>query len=127
MNNKYLKKLKLKDKPYNFKQWKATPKIRKIKEKTGMDYRSVWNFDLTVAAYIYSHLKLYKDYTITDLYRTTFIYNGRTYSLSEGIDIVCEGLADYLSASITERTVETLKKYTDALHLFAEMAPYIWD
>lgn len=28
-------------------------------------------------------------------------HNGRTYSLSEGIDIVCEGIADYLSTSIT--------------------------
>ena len=121
--HKYLKELGLSgDKPYYFDGLDEEPEeyIKKDKHymKTGIHYAEIWNFDRYSMAFIYEHLRYYKDYTMTQLYPSynkqtgkrylpnMIEYQGKDYYMGSLIDILCDKIRYYF-----KHTPEDFIKY----------------
>ena len=146
--NKYMEDLQLKPNDYDVKTWSCGDHTIDIYNKTGMDFRECWEFDMYIALHIYSHLRLYLDYTCTDTEYEEYDFGDFHGTLKAAIWRVCDGLRLYVEEGKEEEAVflkkcgvylgrelvDHLDKYTAgssvlkaALHLFAEIAPSIWD
>lgn len=110
--HKYLKELGMSgDKPYYFDGLDEEPEeyIKKDKHymKTGIHYAEIWNFDRYCLAWLYEHLRYYKDYTVTQLYPSydketgkknnpnMIKYQGKEYYMGSLIDILCDKIRYY--------------------------------
>lgn len=150
MYNKYLEEIGVKPERYDYKSWRKGKYTKKIKKETGLDFREVYNFDLSVAYYIYSRLQLFKEHTNTDLEYTSNKWGTFEGTLKEAIERVCKGLKLYIKDDTSdekynkkcakylginyddiddpmEKAELPYKVYKEALHLFAEIASSIWD
>lgn len=149
MYNKYLEDLGLTRDDYDYTTWTEGKKLKKIRKKTGLDFRACYNFDNTIAFYLYSMLKLYSKYTITALDYEKCQYGDFYGTLGEAIRQVRKGLKLYIKygfsmISLTDKqkgkvakylgvSIDDLKEdalisvYKKAMHLYADIAPYIWD
>lgn len=149
MYNKYLEELGIPREEYDYTTWGNCKRLRKIKKKTGLDFRECYQFDSTLAYYLYSMLKLYTKYTVTDLEYEKQTFGDFEGTLNDAIKQVCKGLKlyikyDFLITSMTKKQKKKVAKYLGvsiddlnygsmvevykkALHLFADIAPCIWD
>ena len=109
--NKYARKLGLSRSNIDVTTWSIGKRGRKIKSKTGVDFRECYNLDHTLALYIYSRLKAYKKYTVCDLeYDKDRDFGDVHGTMRQAIDEVLKGLKLYLK----EQTVMTGdEKYLD--------------
>ena len=145
--NKYIEDLGYKYEETDIRTWVMGKNTRKIKKKTGIDYRECYNLDDSIAMYIYSRLKAYKRYTITDLEYEDKDYGEFNGTLKEGIDIVLKGLKLYLKDNhVKENYLDKCKKYlgieevpdyfsltapcmvfSKAMKVLADIGPALWD
>jgi hypothetical protein len=144
--NKYLKDLGCNRNNIDPTKFSRSSKTKKLKEKTGIDYRECYNLDMSIAVYIYSRLSLYKDHTITDLRYEEKDYGDYHGFLDDAINVVLTGLRLYIRQSDTEKYLKKCQKYLDletrpdffqytaaelsykkAMNMFANIAPYLWD
>ena len=145
--NKYVEELGLKYDDIDITNWTLGKNAKKIKKKTGVDYRECYNFDMSVALYIYSRLKAYKKYTIADLEYEEKYYGNYRGTLKSAIDIVLNGLKLYVKDEAHDKKyLDKCQKYLGleevpehfnmlapsmvfykAMNMFAEIGPAIWD
>ena len=146
--NKYIEDLNLKRANIDVSAWGRSQKIKKLKKKTGIDYRECHNLDNSIALYVYSRLKCYKEYTIADLEYEAKDYGDFHGTLKEAIDIVLKGLKLYLKRD--EYSVDKYMKkcqkylqyeevednfnymaaglvYSKAMKTLADIGPALWD
>lgn len=114
--HKYLKELGLSgNKPYYFEGLDDEPEdyIKKDKHymQTGIHYAEIWNFDKYSMAFLYEHLRYYKDYTMAQLYPSydkktgkkenpnMIKYHGKDYYMGSLIDILCDKIRYYFKHS----------------------------
>ena len=107
-NHKYLKELGLSDKPY----WQFDQSLADIKkdtnyQKTGIHYSEIWNFDEYSLAWLYEHLRYYKDYTVTSLYPS---YNKKT-GKKENPNMIKYNNKDYYMGSLIDILLDKIRYY----------------
>ena len=149
--NKYAEKLGLSHSNTDITTWALGKRYKKIKDKTGVDFRECFEFDMTLVLFIYSRLKAYKKYTICDLnYDLDRDFGDVHGTMGEAIDEVLKGLKLYLQehrvSSGNDKYLNKCKKYLKitevdetfkykapllvcrrAFIILADLVPSLWD
>lgn len=131
--NKYAKKLGLSRSNTDITTWSFGKMGKKIKKKTGIDFRECYDFDHTLALFIYSRLKVYKKYTVCDLHYDKDRNFGDVHgTMGQAIDEVLKGLKLYLKEQTVmtgdEKYLNKCKKYlklTEVDETFVYKAPVL--
>ena len=148
---KYIEQLNINRDDVDISKWGTGTTNKKILKETGMDFRECYNFDVYEACHIYSHIKLYMDYTVTDLSYDERDFGKFHGTLRQALCKILEGLELFLCSDRRySNEAEYLKKCADyvhffdnsieiekysaeykvliqAMHLYAEVLPSIWD
>lgn len=98
------------------------------KEKYGFDSRECYALDLTLAVWLYSHLRLYKDDAekIVALHETIVPLKEGKKPLDEVVNELLEEIKLYL---VSKSDIEDTEKYGHlqrALKILSEAIPYLW-
>ena len=127
MKHKYLEELGF-DPLYETKKDKRNKKWAKEREKYGFDSRETWNMDITFLAWLYEHLRMYKDVNIVDLTFHKFDYNGEIVSLEDVINKILENIKfvfkDETSYFIGNN--EVIAAENEIMDLFSMVWKYLW-
>ena len=125
---KYLEDLGLKTEQYgtNFMpdDDKRAKKWAKERKKYGFDNREIWNLDRTFIEWIYTRVKMYKEYATIDMNFHKVKYKDNMITQGEGIDKILE-LAKEILLDIEndELFYENVREICD---LWKELLPYMW-
>lgn len=99
------------------------------RRKYGFDERETWALNFTFYAWLYEHLKMYKDVCCVDLTYHKFEYKGKTLTQEECIDKIIEGCEIYLAfddCGWGEYTDEQKEKVDDVIALWGIILPAMW-
>lgn len=114
------------------------------RNKHGFDSRETWSMDYTLATWLYEHFKLYRkvagkyvDLTFHKIKinvlkkdkKGEFKTKRKTVTQLEAIDLVCAYLEDYfkyLDGAKLKDENHAYQKLRGALHIVADIAPYMW-
>ncbi len=135
IRNAYLDKLGLNRKDYagNFVKEK---KLKRFVQrwKYGFDYRDVFNMDTAFAEWLYSHMCMYREYSVNDETYSSFEFDGERLTNAEAIDRIIDAAAEYLkrvdvdgdNAYSHEEWDNLDEKLKKAGRLFLESMYYCW-
>lgn len=105
-------------------------RFKKEKEEYGFDSRETWDLDYTIAVFLYSRLKMYKEKAsnIIDLKFHIIEFEEKTYNQEEAIDFIIEKIGRYIKhTSIKiEEDEEIYNDYIRAIRMLAEIMSHLW-
>lgn len=134
--NKYLEALGISIKNYGSNFIKKR-KLQRFFErrKYGFDFRETINMDLMFAEWLYSRLTMLKEQTMGDLNFHLVVFEGRIYTIEQGINRILKAAKEYLchyeiidtdgeeeiSEIVLDKIVEEMKTAT---RMWAEIMTY---
>ena len=103
-------------------QWAAE------RQTYGFDERETWNLYETFYAWLYEHLKMYKERAgkVVDLEYHTFEYEGKTYTQLELIDQICEIIEYYFSPDFDDWDEHDYEYVSNIEKMWAVVMPAMW-
>lgn len=105
-------------------------KWKKQREEYGFDDRDIYDLDVTFAEWLYSHIKMYIEIAgkAIDLEFHKFTYDDEEFTLLETLEKICDGLAAFLTDEndTLEEDYALYENYKKVLHLWADVAGYVW-
>lgn len=93
------------------------------------DYRDIFNMDLSLAEWLYSHMRMYKDNSVHDDTQNAVIFEGKEYTVEEAVDWIIEKTGAFLRHSYyidTHFDYITEEEFIKAAKLFVEIMRYCW-
>ncbi|HCW05561.1 MAG TPA: hypothetical protein DGK91_14220 [Clostridium sp.] len=99
--------------------------LKQQRDEYGFDERETWDLRKVIALFVYPRLRMFDEVNCIDTCAERFEYNGRDYTLQQGLDIVIEGLELYISKKdiINE---EEINKIKEAMGIFGALWMYLW-
>ena len=149
MSHKYLNNIGIKSEDpcifntnYKDKNKNRQKRFNKQRKKYGFDERETWSMDITLATWLYSHLKAYKKYAkIIDLNfhkfnipewddQEIFSKNEIEVTQKEAINIAINNLEYYLVNTVTKWDIQNedkaTMKFQYALRIVEIILPALW-
>lgn len=127
--NKYLDELGIPIERYGVNWRDDCSYYEQQREEYGFDQREIYDVDVIFAEWLYSHLKMYLEVAGKDLNLNSededrlIEFGNGCYTISGAIDYILERLERHLTI---EEENPTYQDYKEALHMWAEVAMYIW-
>jgi len=97
-------------------------------QETGVFPPDCWNLNITMAMWMYSHLRRYLEESCVDLTYYKFQYKDKEYTQREAIDFMTDGFGYYIVNcwSFGENEKEAHNRMKEACEMWSIVFPVMW-